>query len=86
MGVPKEQDQLRNTLGEIQMKLHGGQSVVIHCAGGRGRTGMVATLLLTEMGLTLERAADLVEVAGSAPDTEEQRRFVKRWKIGKLEK
>lgn len=78
-GVPKDAPGLKTLLGQIREKLNKGESVVIHCAAGCGRTGMVAILLLMMMGLPPARARALVERAGSGPETEEQWEFLRRW-------
>lgn len=78
-GLPDDPDELRTILHQIRKRLDDSESVVIHCAGGHGRTGMVATLLLMEMGLSIDHAVDLVEAAGSAPDTEAQAEFLEQW-------
>lgn len=75
-GIPKDTEALDRLLDTIRGLLERGESVVIHCAGGHGRTGMVAILLLARMGVELGEAISRVRSAGSGPDTEEQRRFL----------
>lgn len=59
----------------------GGQTVVIHCIGGLGRTGTIAGCFLVEQGLEPGAALKLLrEVrAHNCPETEEQRNFVHRY-------
>jgi len=76
--VPDDPDTLIQALDEVIGYLNDGKSVVIHCAAGHGRTGMISVLLLTRMGLPLERAMEIIGDAGSAPDTQEQEEFVRR--------
>lgn len=44
-------------------QLHTGQSIVLHCMGGLGRTGTVASLMLCEFGLSPEEAVHRVREA-----------------------
>ncbi len=78
-GIPDQLDKIATELDRLRSLLGGGESVVIHCAAGHGRTGMVATLLLLRMGLPLGEAAAIIRQAGSAPDTPEQRKFLEDW-------
>jgi len=75
-GIPKDTQALDHLLAKIRELLEQGESVVVHCAGGHGRTGMVAILLLARMGVELGEAISRLRIAGSGPDTEEQRRFL----------
>lgn len=47
----------------IRSKLESGRSIVIHCKGGLGRTGMLAAALLQEAGMDSARAIALVRQA-----------------------
>lgn len=76
-GILKK-DTLVQTLDEVISYLKDGKSVVIHCAAGHGRTGMVSVLLLARMSVPLERAMEIIRHAGSAADTQEQEDFVRR--------
>lgn len=75
-GIPKDTQALDRLLAKIRELLEQGESVVVHCAGGHGRTGMLAILLLTHLGIELDEAIRRVRSAGSGPDTEEQRLFL----------
>ena len=75
-GMPENVGELRQMLDLIRDRLDDGESVVIHCAAGHGRTGMVSTLLLVRMGMSLDQAVETISLAGSAPDTKEQRQFL----------
>jgi len=76
-GMPGNIQALELMLDRIRERLDAGESVVIHCAAGHGRTGMVAILLLMRMGLRLEEAAGIIRQAGSAPDTPDQWAFLR---------
>ncbi len=63
---------LRRTLAE-------GRTVFLHCRGGFGRSGSVATRLLAEFGLPAEHALALIRAARpGAVETAEQ----ERWALG----
>jgi hypothetical protein len=77
-GLPEESEDLKQTVDGIRERLDGGESVVIHCAAGHGRTGMISILLLARMGLPLEVATQTIHLAGSAPDTRAQWDYLQR--------
>ncbi len=57
------------------------ENVVIHCRGGLGRTGLVAVMLLVDIGITPEKALDLVRTARPhAVETPEQEDFCLSYK------
>ena len=76
-GMPENVTELDQILDLLRKRLDAGESLVIHCAYGHGRTGMVSTLLLTRMGMLLEKAAETVRLAGSSPDTAMQQEFLR---------
>ena len=47
----------------VRRDLARGESVVVHCRGGRGRAGLMAARLLVEMGLSAETAIATVRTA-----------------------
>lgn len=79
-GVPAV-DSLRATLSWVQAHVDAGRSVVVHCMGGLGRSGLVAACALVERGLSGEAAIAAVRAARSprAVETREQERFVQAW-------
>lgn len=77
--LPENPEALRAVLHELLDEIDRGESVAIHCAAGIGRTGMVATLLLTAMGINADEAAARVRDAGSSPDTPGQNNFIRQW-------
>jgi protein-tyrosine phosphatase len=59
-------------------RLRGGQSVVIHCSAGIGRSGMIAAALLTRLGESVAEAVDAVRRGchGAGPETGRQLHLV----------
>ena len=76
-GIPSAYDipRLINILSKIQRLLKAEQVVLIHCAGGIGRTGMIAALLLVYLDHTVEKAIRIIKNAGSSAETDEQKSF-----------
>lgn len=73
-------DELLGIVGDVVARLRAGQSVVLHCGAGIGRTGVVSILALITLGM----AADVAPVhvrkhrGGAGPDTEAQQDQVHR--------
>ena len=62
----------------LRQKLQNGETIVIHCRGGRGRAGMVAARLLIESGMAPEEAVTLVrKERPEAIETAEQEAHVR---------
>lgn len=45
----------------LLQRLHNNATIVIHCRGGTGRTGMMAAILLLESGMDWETARSLIQ-------------------------
>jgi len=77
--VPKSGEALETCLGEVAALLDGGSHVVIHCRQGIGRSGLVASCLLTREGIAADHAIERVQRARGmfVPDTEEQRHWIR---------
>ena len=61
----------------LRRRLLAGDSIVLHCKGGLGRTGMVAARLLVEMGVDPAEAIQQVRAARpGAIETYDQERYV----------
>ncbi|MBF0501939.1 MAG: tyrosine-protein phosphatase [Candidatus Riflebacteria bacterium] len=75
-GVPDETDNARRQINDIAGDLHRGKNMLIHCAGGKGRTGMFAICVLIALGIDVETASSVVQQHGSSPDTPEQTAFI----------
>lgn len=81
VGVPRSLDELDALLVDIDARLANRERVAIHCLGGIGRTGTVATCLLLRRGFPLAEAMRIVQVTrcGGFPEGSEQGPFVKRY-------
>lgn len=84
---------LTRLLDNLESRIRGGESVYLHCWGGRGRAGTVgATLLHRLYGLSADECLERVQRAFDtrkddvrhSPQTEEQRQFVRAFIDGKL--
>jgi protein-tyrosine phosphatase len=85
-GVPASVGPVRHLVGWIEERAISGKNVVIHCAGGLGRTGTIAGCFLVERGMGADEALLLLpKVRGSVncPETDAQRLFVHRYAIAR---
>jgi len=82
---------MRAILDDIDEGIEAKRKLYVHCWGGRGRTGTVVGCYLARHGMAVgEEALQLVRYlrrtdakAGTeAPETPEQKAFVRRWKPG----
>ena len=53
----------KDVLKDITLQLKRGENIVVHCRGGRGRSGLLAARLLVEMGVDPEAAILQVRAA-----------------------
>jgi protein-tyrosine phosphatase len=81
-GIPTEGKYIaeyESTLIESYNTLKTG-NILIHCAGGYGRTGTFAIMLLKTFGFSFEEALKITNEAGSNPETPEQIEFCRNYK------
>ena len=72
-----EMPQFRELIGQILEAARAGQTVLIHCRGGLGRTGTVAAACLVALGHAPAEAIERVRVARKgAVETTAQERWV----------
>jgi protein-tyrosine phosphatase len=78
-GVPREAGAVVRLVGAILAALRGGERVVVHCAGGLGRTGTIAGCCLVAAGVPAERALEMLRATRGpeCPENEAQRAFVR---------
>ena len=61
----------------LKNDLMDGKNIVIHCMGGKGRSGTVAAIILTEFGEDNKKAIEIVrDRRKGAIETEEQEKFI----------
>ncbi len=66
--APADREAFLALAREVAADLRAGQRVLIHCAAGIGRTGMLAVLVLMALGQGLEAARRAVRRAGSGAE------------------
>ena len=71
-GLPEDPAAFRREVASIAHALLEGESVLLHCAAGLGRTGSTAACVLKALGLSTEEALQRVLDAGSNPQNAEQ--------------
>lgn len=75
-GAPQNTNAFLQLAQEIAADLTAEKHILIHCAGGVGRTGMLAICVLLYLGIPLQQARSLVEDAGSCPEMPKQRQLI----------
>jgi ADP-ribosyl-[dinitrogen reductase] hydrolase len=81
-GVPADADQFAELVRRTVKRLEAGKTVVIHCRGGLGRTGVLAAACLRDLGVDADGAIGIVRAA--RPGTIEnaaQEDFVRQVKL-----
>ncbi len=78
-GVPDDPDALRLLVEDVVAAARAGHRVVVHCAGGLGRAGLVGGCVLRALGASADEALDTLRRARSprCPETEAQRAVVR---------
>jgi protein-tyrosine phosphatase len=68
-GVPADREQFWALVLSVVGRLESGEAVLIHCAGGVGRTAMFAVSVLLALGEQIADAESAVSRAGSKVET-----------------
>jgi len=68
-GVPENKDAFWALAHDLANRLQSGEAVLVHCAGGVGRTALLAVSVLLAMGKPITEAESLVSRAGSMVET-----------------
>jgi protein-tyrosine phosphatase len=71
-GVPEDLNGFWALANDVANRLQSGEAVLIHCAGGVGRTAMLAISVLLALGEPLKEAESAVSRAGSMVETKPQ--------------
>ena len=72
-GVPEDAAAFWRFADDIAALLEKGNTVLVHCGAGIGRTGTMATAVLMALGAPRDAALRAVMAAGSHPETPSQR-------------
>lgn len=78
-GLPRDLHAFRDGIEQAAAALKAGETVMMHCAAGIGRTGTAAACLLKHLGLPTEEALQRVRDAGSNPENAVQSGLVDRF-------
>jgi atypical dual specificity phosphatase len=78
-GVSDDAAAFQRQVLALAERLRGGESMLVHCAWGIGRTGTVAACLLKALGLDTESALAAVRAAGSNPQSAVQSGWVEQF-------
>ena len=74
--LPQNNDEFMAHMKNVADLIQEGKNLLIHCAGGHGRTGMAAACILQLLGFKPDEALQTISMAGSAPDNLEQQKIV----------
>jgi protein-tyrosine phosphatase len=80
-GVPDDREAFRGLASELAAQLRTGRRLLVHCAGGIGRTGTLAVCTLMALGQTRADAYEAVAAARSRPETQEQHELLTWFEI-----
>jgi len=75
-GAPEDRDAFWALAGDVAKLLQSGEAVLIHCAGGVGRTAMLAICVLLALGEPASEARSMVSRAGSTVETAPQSKLI----------
>ena len=68
-GVPADRAAFWALANAVAQRLRAGEAVLVHCAGGVGRTAMLSVSVLLALGLPLDKAESAISRAGSLVET-----------------
>jgi protein-tyrosine phosphatase len=74
-GAPDDRAAFADLVSGLCADLYRGGRLILHCAAGVGRTGLVAQQVLMAMGVDPGDARARVALAGSGPETRAQQAF-----------
>ncbi|MDF7824251.1 protein-tyrosine phosphatase family protein [Pontiellaceae bacterium B12227] len=71
-GVPEDTEAFLNLARDVAEQLKAGTNFMVHCKGGVGRTGTMASCIVAALGQPLSRVSD----AGGKAETEPQQQLI----------
>jgi len=74
--IPEDRHGFADFVSSVASHILEGRTVLIHCAGGIGRTGTLASCILQQLGMDKGKVSCLVEQAGSRPETSAQKALI----------
>jgi protein-tyrosine phosphatase len=74
--APEDRNAFWALAGDVAQRLKSGEVVLIHCAGGVGRTAMLAVCVLLALGEPVGDARSVVSRAGSTVETAPQSQLI----------
>lgn len=81
-GLPDEPAAFLDLARATAARLRAGERVLVHCAGGCGRTGTFCACVLISLGATPEEGLAAFQAArGCGPENDSQRAFVERARL-----
>jgi predicted protein tyrosine phosphatase len=72
-GLPEDREAFADLIRKLCTDLYHGKRLILHCAAGIGRTGLVAQQILMAFGTEPGLAHEQVKRAGSGPETASQK-------------
>jgi protein-tyrosine phosphatase len=82
-GAPEDRDAFWALADDVAKRLQSGDAVLIHCAGGVGRTAMLAICVLLALGEPASEARSMVSRAGSTVETAPQSKLIS-WCVSQI--
>ena len=75
-------DELNSYIKTISQSILNGENMYIHCMAGLGRTGMIAALILTKLGLSAQQSIKVIrDNRPGSIETEAQENFVCEFRL-----
>lgn len=77
-GILENYNDAKKLITQATRDLENGDSMIVHCRGGIGRSSTIAAAILTQMGVSPEEAMDRIAIARGlkVPETMAQRLWV----------
>jgi protein-tyrosine phosphatase len=81
--IPTDKQSLEKYESTLHKAFHllRSENILIHCAGGVGRTGTFTVIFLRMLGFPYEEALKITKDSGSGPENPEQQNFSRDYKI-----